>query len=246
MRCALLGLLLAACASTGDAGIEWSPAEDDCAFLRVRGERIETAVLRMRAPSGATVDLIGVYHVGSASYYAALERHLAGADIVLSESKMSFVDETTRSDAIDPDLKLIHRYQMAVALALDLEVHMVWERGIADERWIPLDLPMKRMADSGPLLSAPARERAERVVADPRSMQSELRTGLLEAARNPAPPTETQRRRDQAIRDGLARVLKQQRPRRVVLLFGPAHLRALAPALGYQPETVVWYPVTNS
>lgn len=246
MRCALLGLLLAACASTADPDLEWAPAGGDCAFLRVRGERIETAVLRTRTPSGAIVDLVGVYHVGSASYYAALERHLADADVVLSESKMSFVDETTRADAIDPDLKLIHRYQMAVALALDLELQMAWERSIADERWMPLDLPMKRMADSGPLLSAPSRARAERVVADPRSMRDEVRTGLLEAARNPAPPSEAQRRRDQAIRDGLARVLKLQRPRRVVLLFGPAHLRALAPALGYQAESVVWYPVTNS
>jgi hypothetical protein len=197
----------------------------------------------MRAPSGATVDLAGVYHVGRADYYAALERHLPGAEVVISESKMSFVDETTLKGDIDPDLKLIHRYQIAVARALDLKLQRDWERGIADGRWMPLDLPLKRQAETGPLLSGEARARAERVVADPAAARNEIRSGLLAAARDPSPPSDAQRRRDDAIREGLARVLKHQRPRQVVLLFGPAHLRALAPTLGYRSESVVWYPV---
>jgi hypothetical protein len=239
---ALTVCVLAACASTGD-GIDWAPAEKGCGFLRVRNGRIETAVLRTRTPSGAIVDLAGVYHVGGADYYAALERHLPGAEIVISESKMSFVDETTRKDAIDPDLKLIHRYQIAVARALGLTLQARWERGIADGRWMPLDLPLKRQAEAGRLLSDEARANAERVVADPEAMRDEIRAGLLAAAREPAAPSDAQRRRDDAIREGLARVLKHQRPRRVVVLFGPAHLRALAPTLGYQVESVVWYPV---
>ena len=242
MKRALLVCLLAACASTGD-GVDWAPVEGDCPFLRVRDGRIETAVLRTRAPSGAIVELAGVYHVGRPEYYAALERHLPGAEIVISESKMSFLDETTPADAIDPDLKLIHRYQAAVAQALDLTLQARWERGIADGRWMPLDLPLKRQAETGPLLSDEARRRAERVVAEPAAMRDEIRSGLLAAAREPAAPTEAQRRRDDAIREGLARVLKHQRPRGVVVLFGPAHLRALAPTLGYQAESVVWYPV---
>ena len=224
MRRALVVCLLATCASTGD-GIDWSPADVGCDFLRVRDGVIETAVLRMRAPSGAIVDLAGVYHVGHAEYYGALERHLPGAEVVISESKMSFVDETTPKGDIDPDLELIHRYQIAVARSLGLTLQRDWEREVADGRWMPLDLPLKRQAEAGPLLS------------------DEGRAGLLAAARDPPPPSEAQRRRDDAIREGLARVLKHARPRRVVLLFGPAHLRALVPTLGYRSESVVWYPV---
>ena len=73
-------------------------------------------------------------------------------------------------------------------------------------------------------------------------MRETVRAGLLAAARDPAPPSGAQRRRDEAIREGLARVLKHRRPRRVVVLFGPAHLRALVPTLGFQAQSVVWYP----
>lgn len=201
--------------------------------------------------------LAGTWHVGSPVYYAELARLLERADLVLSETVRAPRD-TARGERTAPDdLVLVWRYQRAIAAVLGWRLQADWERSIADERWQPLDLSWREQADAlgdAVLLSGAQRAAIERWEAFARG---EASPGEIHAAREalrtsmgrdgPLPPPRWEEARNDAIFAGLRRVLDEGSARTIVLLHGPAHLRALAPRLeaelGYAAEAACWMRV---
>lgn len=83
-------LLLAAPAAAADGPAADAPAPRWLRVDRREGESIALEIAARafgpREGSGPVVTLVGVVHVGDASYYRALEQYLAGFDLVLYES----------------------------------------------------------------------------------------------------------------------------------------------------------------
>ena len=212
--------------------------------------QLSARVLRHPA-SGTSLTLLSMLHIGLPSYYASLEAELEGADLILAEGFPSDQD-LSREDF--PEIAwLLHQYGV-IARLLGVTTQTEWEAEVEDPRWTILDAPLsiaaKSLERTLPELEDIKKELEARTWADgsPEELD-ETRAWVLEnlfaTASGGDSMAELSAVRDRFIFEGLSEVLREGKHRRIVMVYGLYHVKALEPRLrsrlGFRLRTARWY-----
>ena len=231
-------------------------------WLRQDGQgywRIQTSARVLRDDrTGSRITLMSAVHVGKDSYYHSLALHLRDADLIISEGDWGVTDDLELGEGLD----WIRRRYRAVTELLSLTAQVHWEDSVRDKRWIAADLSLQELNDQieaseTPVVGEKFKTRVRRMES---AIEGELNPEETKRTRSLAgrwvlwgvqgridPNGSLMRTRDPVLFREVARQLESGRHKRIVVLYGAAHMPILEARLHHAFtlwfEGSVWHDV---